>query len=258
MKKFNIFAQNIHGLIQYTVEKGKVKSLHDKTLVDTVRSLTDKSAIKVFYVRVENKLVVVPEIKMAGGHPNRQNRSTENIANKNFSMAPSLFDKELPENIVIFTDFNGVLDDHTRRSNESNLVFRIPKLACPEKVFMICKLALKHNAKIVFISLWRKHSVSMKVIIARSLRQSDNPEHVEFFNDNRRALSQLSRDSTECLGSMGRSREVQLYVEENNVTKCVVFEDEHPISEMLNPIMTSSFTGLEVSHIERAEVVLSA
>ena len=163
---------------------------------------------------------------------------------------------EVGDNKAIYCDFNGVLDDRDKNlsCNEWNAGFRLPKVVDVDRLYEVAKLAVKHNAKLVMISEWRKDGVTYYTVIGRALRNSDNEEHQAFLNENRRKLRELCSDVTTV--SRNRDTEIKQHIEFEEITNCVVLEDEHPISAELNPIMVHH-PGLNMSHIERADAVLS-
>ncbi|WP_318493365.1 HAD domain-containing protein [Photobacterium leiognathi] len=157
---------------------------------------------------------------------------------------------------VVFCDFNGVLDD-----NKSNLEcnewcpsFRLPLVVDEWRLFEVTRLAVNHNARLVMTSEWRKSGVNFYNILKRIQRKTTNDTYKKFFTDNRKLIRDLCSDATDVLSS--RDEEIKKYVRDNSITLCVVFEDDHPISEELNPIVVT-YPGLNSTDIERAEVILS-
>lgn len=160
------------------------------------------------------------------------------------------------EKKAIYCDFNGVLDDRNKTSNSSEISFQLPELACENKVYMLAKLAVKHNAYLVFTSLHRNYGGSLYVIIFRTLRNSENKEHQEFLEENSSTLKKLCRvSSTDDLGK--RTDEILIHVISHKYSHFVVFEDDHFIQDILNPIMTDYHYGLTQQHIDDADKILS-
>ncbi|WP_199438526.1 HAD domain-containing protein [Vibrio owensii] len=159
--------------------------------------------------------------------------------------------------LAIYCDVNGVLDDREKNAScrEWNPSFRLPQIIDVDRLFEVVKLAVKHNALLVMISEWRKQDVVFYTVISRALRRSENEIHKEFLDTHRRKIRDLCCDSTPTLKD--RDTEIRKHIEWNNITNCVVFEDEHPITEPLNPIMIYG-PGLTQEHIDRADLILSA
>lgn len=245
MKAFNIWMA-INGSLEAV--KAPKAAFADKTpplgftvLQASLKASTKSAAIKQYLARVESGLITPKPPKA----PSRKNVVKALDYN---------FDK--PVNKVMFVDFNGVLDDIEKESNDSNLKFKLPKIACPEKIIRLVKLALKHDAKMVFISEHRKFNVGLKVIIGRCLLHSGNEEHANFYNENKLKISELTRvRATPVLNS--RSQEVREYILDEAVTHCVVFEDSHPIDEELNLVRIQWSEGLQDRHIEEADKLLA-
>ena len=160
---------------------------------------------------------------------------------------------------VIFTDFNGVLNDPAKTLGHQDLVFEVPKIADPEKVFRLAKLSLETDSEVVLTSSYR-HQVSFYLIAGRCLRNSDNPDHNAFFKEHGRSM----RDKwTHTTGKgQSRSQEIKGFLQDFENTgheyeNIVVFEDEEPIDKSLNPIITDRDQGLTQECCEQARSMLS-
>ena len=159
-------------------------------------------------------------------------------------------------NKVIYCDFNGVLDDFQRSldCNESNNLRRLRNTVDLDRLYKLAKLSVDTGAKVVITSLWRKYSISFSDVF-HFLRGHEDPDVWEFYKSNREHLMIHCDDSTYDLDC--RTDEIALHVKENNVTHCVVFEDDHFIDERLNPIRTQSSVGLLDEHFDLAYKILS-
>ena len=121
---------------------------------------------------------------------------------------------------------------------------------------MLAQLAVKYNADLVFTSLHRLHGGDLECIIYRSLMNSENPVHVAFIEENKDVIQELTWGvSTPNLKN--RSNEVKEHIISHKYSHYIVFEDEEYIDKDFNPIMTDTYTGLNESHIEIAEKILS-
>ena len=168
-------------------------------------------------------------------------------------------DKSKEQKTVIYCDYNGVLDDRDRDNIycSSNKAVEMAKKACPHKMFMLAKLAIKHNAYIVLTSMLRRYGGDIFTAIYKSLKMSEIQEYIDFIKENKMTLRKLCFiDSTPHLNE-DRDLEIKTHIAENNVNKFVVFEDSEFISEELNPIMTQWSVGLLQEHIEQADAILS-
>ncbi len=154
---------------------------------------------------------------------------------------------------AIYCDFNGVLDDRDKNSNcnQWDADFRLPLVVDIDKLFKVVELAIKHSAKLVMTSLWRRDT-NFNVLISRAFKQSENEKHVEFWKTHRRTIRKLCSDTTEQLRL--RDEEIKLHIECNDITNCVVFEDEEVITNEINPIMIP-YSGLTDEHIKTADLV---
>lgn len=236
MAKFDLWFDGLNIVAE------KVKRPHDSNISGATYLKTITTTSKTTAVRIANKQIEIGLIKLPE-------------ATKEQPMG------EMPKfdevNKAIFCDFNGVLDDQKRTSNSSSLAFRLPEIACPDKVYRLAKLAVKHNAKLVLTSLHRLHGGSLDCIIYRSLENSNNPEHKAFIKENDDLLGDLTMVCpTPDFGD--RSLEVLQSIRDEEFTHYVVFEDEHFIDPKLNPIMTEWSVGLQDEHIEKADAILSA
>lgn len=165
---------------------------------------------------------------------------------------------EAPIKKAIYCDFNGVLDDHEKEKDvdfREAVLFRLPKISCPHKVFRLIKLALDTDSSIIMTSLWRLHGGDYYSIIRYSLLNSGIEEYSSFYTENRRKIRSLARECpTEDMGE--RTDEIRYHIQENKYTHFVVFEDDHFIEPDLNPIMVNTHKGLQDEHIDRAYEIL--
>lgn len=159
---------------------------------------------------------------------------------------------------AIYCDFNGVIDDReldkTVNQNESDH-FRLPKIACPHKVYKLAKLAIDTNSSIIITSLFRLYGIDFYYIISRCLSNCNIPEYVTYFKDNEDLIYDLTMTCpTSDLNN--RSDEIRKHIIRDQYTHFVVFEDSHHIDKDLNPIMTEWSVGLLDCHVEKAYSIL--
>lgn len=248
MKEFNIMMDVDLSLEAVSASKPRVFGLDipkDKRVLQACLKANSKSsALTQYHARVKSGLIVP--------------KSARTALNKNIEKIKKALDSNtnMQTNKAIFCDFNGVLDEFGKESTESNLKFKLPKLACPDKIVRLVNLAIKHNAKMVFISEHRKFGIGLKVIIGRCLLHNSTEEHKKFYNDNKRKISELTQVRSTPVRS-SRSQEIKEYILDEGITHCVVFEDNHPILPELNPVMTEWNIGLLDKHIEKADKFLS-
>jgi hypothetical protein len=251
MPKFDIWSTENKKVtaIKVSVEKESVP-VDNSTYVATINSSTKAIAKKQAESNLKSGLLKLKS---------EINVSKSEKSNKGYDINYNIpkIDKPKPTEIkkAIFCDFNGVLDVWGKVSNESFLSFRLPELACPHKIYKLTKLALSHNADLVFTSLHRR-GCNLGSIIARSLTKSGIPEYVDFYNENIDEIEDLTRwYATKELGK--RTKEVENFIDKYLYTHYVVFEDDHFIDEKLNPIMTNPMEGLMDEHIDKADTILS-
>lgn len=157
--------------------------------------------------------------------------------------------KVCEESKAIYCDFNGVLD----KTYDTDLI----KAIDVDKAMKLVHLAFKHNAQVICISLHRIHTISDYASIIRlTVRASENQEYIQFINDNKSEFMRLFRtEPTPVLSD--RSTEVYVHLHDHGFSHHVVFEDDHFIDPILNPIRPSSTTGLLPEHFEAADLILS-
>lgn len=161
---------------------------------------------------------------------------------------------------IIFTDFQGVLDDPAKVISNEALAFAVPEIACPDKVFRLTKLAIESKSDIVLTSSYRD-DVNFECIAIRCLKNSENQEHKalaeKIYNDFDLGAGFIfvteHRDS--------RSDEIQDFLNQEEQTgekveKFVVFEDYESIDEHLNPIFTDPSKGLTDEDCQKALIIL--
>lgn len=168
-------------------------------------------------------------------------------------------DESKEQKTVIYCDYNGVLDDRDRDNIycSSNRAVEMAQKSCPHKMYMLAKLAIKHNAYITLTSMLRRYGGDIFTAIYKSLKMSKIQEYVDFIKENKMTLRELCFiDSTPHMDE-NRDLEIKTHIAKNNVTKYVVFEDSEFISEDLNPIMTQWSVGLLQEHIDQADAILS-
>lgn len=161
---------------------------------------------------------------------------------------------------VIFTDFNGVLNDPLKTIGLDSLAFEVPKAACPNKVFRLAKLSVETNADVVFTSSYR-HSVNFYIIAGRCLRNSSNQEHVDFFKEHFQSFRYKWSHTTKNKGT-SRSEEIQSYLNDHKEAdggydRFVVLEDDEPIDRSLNPVRTNPEEGFTKKDCAAAKALLS-
>lgn len=249
MSKFDIW---VNG---ESFKAEKVKNPHDSNIhgweyVTTLNGSTKKNVLMQVKTRVQSGILKVPKHRENVLFSEKEKENTR----------PSLPTSQTHEiKKRIYCDFNGVLDDREREQNvprNERPAFRLPKVSCPHKIFRLIKLALKHDAKIIMTSLHRHDVGSYAAIIPRCLANCEIEEYVQFYEENKSEIKRLTRTrSTPTINE--RTDEVRMHIIENECTHFVVFEDDHPIDSDLNPVMTDWYTGLEDSHIERADKILS-
>lgn len=232
MNKFDIYLDN-YGIVNASkAEKNR------RNVLATLTALTPKKALEMAHIRIQNGLIVVPKTAK------KQNNL---LGDRNVT--------EMPEKKAIFCDFNGVLNDYSKTSNESNPAFRLPQESCPHKIMLLVKLAIKHNADVIMTSLWKRDLDNYYPVVGRCLLNCGIDEYASYFNENKAVIRKLFCTSA-TYNSSSRRQEVMEYILANEYTHFVVFEDEHYIGEDLNAIMTDSFKGLAKEHITKADQLL--
>lgn len=232
--KFAVYASN-DGL-KWAAEKLKKgaasPTLYGLNLIDTVAATS--------------KVLAISRVKKSGAVP----LSTH--AGKN---EPILAQSEEAKK-VIYCDFNGVLD-HWQKSidcRENNDLFRLRNTVNIDNLYKLAKLAIDTGATVVLTSLWRNYGISFADIF-RFLKRHPDPKVQAFYKEHQ---DFFFYECSEVTGDLGqRTDEVALHVKENNVTHCIVFEDDHHIDSRLNPIRTQSTVGLLDEHFEKAYTLLS-
>ena len=147
------------------------------------------------------------------------------------------------------------LEDTVPRNEDDS--FRIPKIACPHKIFKLIKLAVETKSDIVMTSMWRLYGLDFYGIIFRCIDNCDIQEYKDYLELNEDLVTELTMiSSTKDLGK--RTEEVRKHIIKNNYTHFVVFEDDHEIENDLNPIMTQWGIGLLDEHVEKAYSILGA
>lgn len=243
MATFNVFIKN---------KKPKITKLSENKLegfefIKTINSSTKAMALK----QIEG------EIK-SGSLFKKSKKNTpkkESISKKEelIIVKPDTISK------AIYCDFNGVLDDKELENTvtERNDFFRLPAITCPHKVMKVMQLAIKHNAKIICISMYRNYGFeSYELIFNRCIANCGIQKYIDFFEENEDIIEELL--FTKCTDTdISRNIEVKKHIIENKYSHFVVFEDEHHIDQELNLIRTSWSTGLLDEHIEKADTILS-
>lgn len=243
MPKFDIWSTPSQSLTAIKVKKAQESNQSGSVYLTTLTSSTKKAAEKQAETRLQSGLIKFPSSKSF---------SADDIKN---SPVKSLIKPETVKK-GIYCDVNGVLDDISIPFDfNASPSFSVPKVACPHKIMKLTKLALKHNAELIMISLWRK-DIDFRLLIGRCLLNCEIQEYVDFYNENRRDINALCRTyPTEHLGE--RTDEVRYHINENEYSHFVVFEDQHPIDSDLNLIRTQTSIGLLDKHIEEADIILS-
>lgn len=217
------------------------KSTSDLIEVTTLKAASKIEALRVAKVRIQSGMITLPP------SVNQDDDDT---------FLSALIPDNPFTNKAIFCDFNGVLNDINRYSEDSNPSFSLAKEACPHKIMRLVKLALKHDAKIVMTSLWRRYGIDYSTVISRCLLHCDIAEYRTFFSQNRRDILRLTRvPPTDVFES--RDLEIADSIINHLYTHFVVFEDEHPIRKAFNVIMTDPTEGLQDAHIEKADDFLA-
>jgi len=148
---------------------------------------------------------------------------------------------------VIFTDFSGVLDDKTRKSNERSLNFELPQKANVNNVVNLVRFAKKHNALILSISTYSKYVDMCTVLLRVLIHQTEEADLQEYLKNLRydiiRLQSKLPKGKKETIDAFKK-----LYPD----AKFVSFEDDE-ILKGCNQIHVDSYTGLTNQNIKDAE-----
>ncbi|WP_025562870.1 HAD domain-containing protein [Psychromonas sp. SP041] len=157
---------------------------------------------------------------------------------------------------VIYCDFNGVLDVHekTMSCNRSSTLGMLSETVNIKNLYLLLKLAIDTQSQVVLTSMWRNYGVNF-LNIFRFLKNCGIPEYNEYYIEHKNALPDIGMDITENSGP--RTNEIERHARENNVTHCVVFEDDHFIDSRLNPIRTNYRVGLLQEHFDEAYKLLS-
>lgn len=243
MPKFDIWSTPSKKLTAIKVKKENTSKVKGSIYLTTLTSSTAKAVLIQANTRVQSGLIKFP---------------------KTSAFSPEDIKIDPPKELVkvdaikkcIYCDVNGVLDDIEKEFNyHESPVFSVPKVACPHKIMKLVKLALKHQAYLIMISLWRKH-IDFNCLIGRCLLNCGIQEYIDFYMTNEDAIDELCMvASTEDFGK--RTDEVRHHINQHHYSHFVVFEDSHPIDTDLNPIRTQSIIGLLDEHIDKADKILS-
>lgn len=210
--------------------------------VTTLKAASKIEALRIAKARIQSGMITLPP--------------SANQDNDNDTLRSALIPDNPSTNKAIFCDFNGVLNDINRYSEESNPSFSLSKEACPHKIMRLVKLALKHDAKIIMTSLWRRYGIDYSVVIGRCLLHCEITEYRKFYSKNEKDILRLTRvPPTDILEN--RDLEIADSIINHLYTHFVVFEDEHTIREAFNVIMTNPIEGLQDEHIEKADAFLT-
>jgi hypothetical protein len=243
MPKFDIWSSPGKRLTAIKVKRDNTSKIDGSIYLATLISSTKSSALTQANTRVQSGLIKFPKSDDFSSGDIKKSSIKELIK-------PDVMKKG------IYCDFNGVLDDIDKDSNEHSASFRVPKLACPHKIMKVTKLALKHNADLIMTSEWRKQGITYYCVIARCLLNCGIQEYVDFYNENQDAITELCMVSpTDDFSE--RTNEIRYHINECGYSHFVVFEDSHFIEKDLNPIITQWSVGLLDEHIERADIILS-
>lgn len=229
-----------------TLQAEKVKSPKQSNVIGfnylgTINATSKGAALKQAKIKINSGLLKM----IVSSTPTKTNLMTK--------------DKSQEEKTVIYCDYNGVLDDRDKDNLyfSSNKAVEMAKKACPHKMYILAKLAIKHNAYIALTSMLRRYGGDIFTAIYKSLKMSEIQEYIDFAKENKMTLRKLCFiDSTPHLNE-DRDLEIKTHISNNNVTKFVVFEDSEFISEELNPVMTQWSVGLLQEHINQADKILS-
>lgn len=242
MALFDVFIQNKKVKVVKVKKEGEAV-LAGFTYVKTITNSTKLSAQKQAEIQFKSGLIKLPSVKKVSTLEKVEEMPTA---------------EHFEEKKAIYCDFNGVVDDfekHMKSNQNESDAFRVPKMACPHKIYKLTKLALDTNSDIVITSLWRKFGIYFDLIIYRCLMNCEIPEYVEFYKENEDKIEDLTTVCpTEELDA--RTDEIRKHIKDFKYTTFVVFEDDHFIDEDLNPIMTNMMEGLTDLHIEKAYKIL--
>jgi len=256
MALFDIWVKNNKILKAVKVDSAGASHLVGHSLLTTITSSTKKVAEKqsesllADYIAKENRANSLAREQMLEERKNTQIK---------LEKEEKKIKKPEVEKKAIYCDFNGVLDDKEleKKCTQHSGSFRLPAITCPHRVMKVAKLALKHNADIIMISLYRLHGFSnYDVIFNRCIRNCGIEEYIQFFKDNEDELDRLIATEP-TLDLYNRSNEVRRHIKMNQYSHFVVFEDEHHIDEDLNLIRINWSVGLQDKHIEMADEILS-
>lgn len=230
--------------------------------IKTITNSTKANALKQAQKELDSGMIKTEE-ELSRAKWNKE--SKERTQKKSKPVAKVEIKKSLPSQKThdvkkaIFCDFNGVLDKpyhSVEILNTDSDRERVMKLADPEKLLRVLKLAIKHNADLVMTSLWRTIGLNYFPIIREVFSTSENEEYVNFYKDNEDTIIELT-DTYTTDTSGNRTDQVRQLILDIEYTDFVVFEDEHEIDSELNPIMTNPQIGLLDRHIEDADLILS-
>lgn len=234
MAKYSVFSRAFNGVTNFKIMKGEAHQSIKKdgfTFLGVVDAFSPKKAEDIAKVRIASGLYKTTALNNS-------------------------------KKIAIFCDYNGVLDnfENTRKIEiekpelERGDFYFLRATVITSHVYRIAKLALEYNAMVVATSEFRKDGVDFYRLIRSTVAQNGTDEQKQYIQDNRDKLRELCFDIT----GVGRSRneEISDYVTKNDITHCVVLEDDHDIDDLYNRIWVSGYHGMSEKNFEQLEEYL--